>query len=63
MIVAGIVYLVLKKLPPYVKAKSLDIQVLTPMRIGLLGVERLNEVLQKYLNPQDAKKKEKETGI
>ena len=61
MIVAGIVYLVQKKLPPYVKAKSLDIQVLTPMRKGLLGVERLNEVLQKYLNPQDAKKKEKET--
>lgn len=62
VIVAGIVYLVQKKLPPYVKAKSLDIQVLTPMRKGLLGVERLNEVLQKYLNPQDAKKKEKETG-
>ena len=62
VIVAGIVYLVQKKLPPYVKAKPLDIQVLTPMRKGLLGVERLNEVLQKYLNPQDAKKKEKETG-
>lgn len=62
MIVAGIVYLVQKKLPPYVKAKPLDIQVLTPMRKGLLGVERLNEVLQKYLNPQDVKKKEKETG-
>ena len=57
VIVAGIVYLVQKKLPPYVKAKPLDIQVLTPMRKGLLGVERLNEVLQKYLNPQDAKKK------
>lgn len=62
VIVAGIVYLVQKKLPPYVKAKPLDIQVLTPMRKGLLGVERLNEVLQKYLNPQDAKKKEKENG-
>ena len=60
VIVAGIVYLVQKKLPPYVKAKPLDIQVLTPMRKGLLGVERLNEVLQKYLNPPDAKKKEKE---
>ena len=62
VIVAGIVYLVQKKLPPYVNAKPLDIQVLTPMRKGLLGVERLNEVLQKYLNPPDAKKKEKETG-
>ena len=62
VIVASIVYLVQKKLPPYVQAKPLDIQVLTPMRKGLLGVERLNEVLQKYLNPPDQKKKEKEYG-
>ncbi|HEX3077903.1 MAG TPA: ATP-dependent RecD-like DNA helicase, partial [Lachnospiraceae bacterium] len=50
------------KLPGYVNAKSLDIQVLTPMRKGELGVERLNEVLQKYLNPTDPNKKEKEFG-
>ena len=62
VIVASIVYLVQKKLPPYVEAKPLDIQVLTPMRKGLLGVERLNEVLQKYLNPADKKKREKEHG-
>ena len=62
VIVASIVYLVQKKLPPYVDAKPLDIQVLTPMRKGLLGVERLNEVLQKYLNPPDKKKREKEYG-
>lgn len=62
VIVASIVYLVQKKLPPYVQAKPLDIQVLTPMRKGLLGVERLNEVLQKYLNPPDQNKKEKEYG-
>ena len=62
VIVASIVYLVQKKLPPYVEAKPLDIQVLTPMRKGLLGVERLNEVLQKYLNPADKKKREKEQG-
>ena len=30
------------------------------MRKGELGVERLNQVLQQYLNPQDANKKEKE---
>lgn len=35
VIVASIVYLVQKKLPPYVQAKPLDIQVLTPMRKGL----------------------------
>lgn len=62
VIVASIVYLVQKKLPPYVETKPLDIQVLTPMRKGLLGVERLNEVLQKYLNPADKKKREKEHG-
>ena len=62
VIVASIVYLVQKKLPPYVEARPLDIQVLTPMRKGLLGVERLNEVLQKYLNPADKKKREKEHG-
>lgn len=62
VIVASIVYLVQKKLPPYVEVKPLDIQVLTPMRKGLLGVERLNEVLQKYLNPADKKKREKEHG-
>lgn len=60
IIVGSLVYLVQKKLPPYVEAKPLDIQVLTPMRKGLLGVERLNEVLQKYLNPPDKKKREKE---
>ena len=39
-----------------------EIQVLTPMRKGLLGVERLNQILQRYLNPPDEKKKEKEIG-
>jgi len=32
------------------------------MRKGLLGVERLNVILQQYLNPPDAKKAEKEFG-
>lgn len=62
VIVAGIVYLVQKKLPPYVNAKPLDIQVLTPMRKGLLGVERLNSILQEYLNPPEPGKAEKEYG-
>ena len=52
--------LVLQKLPKFVGAPPLDIQVLTPMRKGLLGVERLNAVLQQYLNPPDAAKSEKE---
>ena len=52
--------LVLQKLPKFVDASPMDIQVLTPMRKGLLGVERLNQVLQRYLNPPDASKSEKE---
>ena len=32
------------------------------MRKGLLGVERLNQILQRYLNPPDPSKKEKEIG-
>ncbi len=52
--------LVQDKLPGYVHADPYDIQVLTPMRKGLLGVERLNQVLQKYLNPPSEKKKERE---
>lgn len=61
MDIAGvIVALVRDKLPGYVKATSADIQVLTPMRKGELGVERLNPVLQQYLNPPSDKKREKE---
>ena len=54
--------LIQKKLPKYVHATQTDIQVLTPMRKGLLGVERLNEILQHYLNPPDPKKREREYG-
>ena len=61
MIVAGIVYLVQKKLPPYVKAKPLDIQVLTDAE-GASRSGKIKRGSAKYLNPQDAKKKEKENG-
>lgn len=54
--------LVMQKLPKFVNADTYDIQVLTPMRKGLLGVERLNKILQMYLNPADEKKREKEHG-
>ncbi len=60
IIIQNIITLVSKKIPKYVNATAFDIQVLTPMRKGELGVERLNQVLQQYLNPQDANKKEKE---
>ena len=54
--------LIKQKLPKYVDATEYDIQVLTPMRKGLLGVERLNSILQMYLNPEAPSKREKEYG-
>lgn len=56
------VELIKNKLPRYVEASSMDIQVLTPMKKGLLGVEALNEILQQYLNPPDEHKKEARIG-
>lgn len=55
------VQLITEKLPGYVKCGPLDIQVLTPMRKGTLGVTTLNTILQKYLNPSDKSKKEYQT--
>ena len=62
VIISVVLTLIQKKLPKYVNADMFDIQVLTPMRKGLLGVERLNTILQQYLNPPDDKKVEKEYG-
>lgn len=60
VITAVIINLIKNKLPGYVNATSFDIQVLTPMRKGELGVEKLNKVLQAALNPPSPDKKEKE---
>lgn len=62
VIISVIITLIQKKMPKFVDAEPYDIQVLTPMRKGLLGVERLNIILQQYLNPPTEKKKEKEHG-
>lgn len=62
MIIRVLIALIQEKLPKYVEAKPFDIQVLTPMRKGLLGVERLNQILQRYLNPPDEKRHERQTG-
>ena len=61
-IISAVITLVKEKLPKYVQADISEIQVLTPMRKGALGVERLNEILQQYLNPASPDKKEKEHG-
>lgn len=61
-VIGAAITLIRNKLPDYVHAAPLDIQVMTPMRKGALGVERLNQVLQNHLNPPDKSKKEKEAG-
>ena len=48
------------KLPKYIGTTWKEIQVLTPMRKGNLGVEQLNKVLQESLNPSEPGKMEKE---
>ena len=60
VITAVMINLIRNKLPKYVNATPFDIQVLTPMRKGELGVERLNQVLQQALNPPSKEKIEKE---
>ncbi len=62
VIISVVLQLIQQKLPKFVEAGPFDIQVLTPMRKGLLGVERLNGILQQYLNPPGDGKVEKEHG-
>lgn len=61
-IINATVTLIKEKLPKYTNSHMNDIQVLTPTRKGNLGVERLNSVLQEYLNPKTPNKIEKELG-
>ena len=56
------IQLIQDKLPGYVQASPMDIQVLTPMRKGSLGCEALNSILQRYLNPPGAGKREHVVG-
>lgn len=53
-------WLVRDKMPKYTNCTAFDVQVLTPMKKGELGVKRCNEILQKYLNPPSEKKEELE---
>ncbi len=61
-IISVVIQLIRDKLPNFVGTTSNEIQVLTPTRKGLLGVQRLNGILQQYLNPPDPKKREKPFG-
>ncbi|MCR5792810.1 MAG: ATP-dependent RecD-like DNA helicase [Lachnospiraceae bacterium] len=62
MIISNVIQLIKEKLPGYVDASWNEIQVLTPMRSGELGVERLNKILQQYLNPKAPDKSEYENS-
>ena len=52
------IQLMQEKLPKYCQISPFEVQVLTPMRKGNLGVQTLNQILQKYLNPEDMHKAE-----
>ncbi len=61
-IINAICTLVSSKLPGYVGADVSEIQILTPSRKSAVGVERLNRIMQDYLNPRDVTKQEKAFG-
>ena len=61
-IINAMITLVREKLPNYVHADLFEVQVMTPMRKGVLGSIRLNSILQEFLNPPSAEKAEKEYG-
>lgn len=50
------------KLPQYLGAEPLSMQVMTPQRKGALGVENLNRLLQEQLNPKTPDRAEREIG-
>ena len=62
LVLKNVVLLVTEKLPGYVHARPFDIQVLTPMRKGPLGVANLNPILQRYINPPSDLRREKTFG-
>lgn len=59
-VIGVVLQMIMEKLPPHVGAKPSEIQVLTPMRKGELGVENLNKVLQRFVNPESPDKLERE---
>lgn len=54
--------LVRDNLPRYLNVPGSEIQVMTPMKKGVLGVVNLNRVLQAYLNPASPGKEEHSRG-
>ena len=61
-IISAMCTLIKSKLPNYVGTDINEIQILTPSRKSAVGVERLNKIMQEYLNPPERSKQEKEVG-
>lgn len=61
-IISAMETLVRDKLPAYVEAGIYEIQILTPSRKSAVGVERLNSVMQEFLNPPASGKMERKQG-
>ncbi len=60
-VIRTMVEVIMKRMPKFAQCSPVDdIQVLTPMKRGLLGVENLNPRLQEALNPKSSKKAELE---
>lgn len=61
-IISAMYTLLSAKLPAYVGADINEIQILTPSRKSAVGVERLNRVMQRCLNPPSRDKNEHAVG-
>ncbi len=61
-VISAVLGLIRDKLPAYVGADAGEIQVISPMRKGILGVENLNRVLQQFMNPPAPVKREHVTA-
>lgn len=61
-IIGAMCTLIKQKLPNYVGADVNEIQIITPSRKSAVGVERLNQVMQQFLNPPASDKQEKKVG-
>ena len=57
-----IVDMVTKRIPNYMKIDTTKIQVLAPLKSGVLGIENLNRCLQDVINPSSVTKLEEAVG-
>ena len=61
-IIGTAIKLVQDNLPRYLKVSGSEIQVLAPMKKGVLGITNLNKAMQSYLNPPSDGKAEHSRG-